>query len=345
MADIMANVQTLTIIIIMLALVFDFINGFHDAANATATVVATRVLKRWQAVVWAAIFNFMAMFFVSTGVAKTVGSGLIDLSFVTPQVMICGLLAGITWNLMTWWWAMPASSSHTLIGAYAGATFGHVYLTAGNAMQNPFVIDGWLKVLAFIFVAPLVGYVLSYIILRTVRIIHYRYRRHNWRRVYSGCQLLSSALLSFNHGANDAQKTAGIIAGALVVGGYMDQDNFHIPDWVLVAAYTMIALGTLAGGWRITETLGFKLTKLRPVHGFSAETGAAASIAMATYLHMPISTTLATTGSIVGVGRARGHGRVNWSLFKKIGSVWVFTLPVSFTLGAAVFMGADLLGF
>lgn len=350
MADLLSNIQTLTLVIIVLALIFDFINGFHDSANAVATIVATRVLKHWQACAWSAVFNFMAFFFVTAGVAKMVGSGLIDLSMITSEVIMAGLIAGIIWNLLTWWWGMPASSSHTMLGAYAGAAFVHVYMVAGPDMENPYKLMGWLKVFAFVFIAPLVGYFIGFIILRMTRgiqlwAIRNRTKR-NWNSFYRGAQLASSAALSFNHGANDAQKTAGLIAGALVTGGYMSQAEFHIPDWVMLAAFIAISLGTLVGGWRITKTLGFRLTKLRPVHGFSAEMGAAGSIGLSTMLSLPISTTLATTGSIVGVGAARGRHRVDWSVFKTVATVWAFTFPASFTMGAvAMFAVGAVLGY
>lgn len=335
---ILANPIGITVLIVVLALIFDFINGFHDSANAVATIVATRVLKHWQACAWSAIFNFLAFFFVTAGVAKMVGSGLIDLSLVTSEVIVAGLIAGIIWNLLTWWWGMPASSTHTMLGAYAGAALIHVLTEVAGDFQNPYIWSGWLRVFAFIFIAPFVGYLLGFVILRFTRMVNYwsirRHSRANWNKFYRGAQLFSAAALSFNHGANDAQKTAGLIAGALVTGGYMSQAEFHIPDWVMFSAFVAISLGTLVGGWRITKTLGYKLTKLRPVHGFSAEIGAAGSIGLATSLSLPISTTLATTGSIVGVGAARGHKRIDWRVFKKIASVWLITLPASFTFGA-----------
>lgn len=337
----MPDAFILICLIVTAALIFDFINGFHDAANSTATIVATKVLKHWQAVLWAAFFNFVALFVVSTGVAKTVGAGLIDLSFITPYVIIAALLAGITWNLITWWRGIPASSSHTLLGAYGGAVYGHVVLNTDKLPADAYITAGWIKVAAFIFIAPLVGYLLGYTILRATEKASRRAPDEKMgkkeKRFYKTMQLASSALLSFNHGANDAQKTAGVIATGLVATGYMAQSDFHIPDWVLLAAYTMIALGTLSGGWRITKTLGYKLTKLKPVQGFSAETGAALSIALATWLHMPISTTLCVTGSIVGVSTAKkqegGKSKVSWPLFSKIALIWVLTLPVSFAFG------------
>lgn len=330
---VIAQPQFIIIAIIVLALIFDFINGFHDSANAVATVVATRVLKHWQACLWSAGFNFLAFFFVSVGVAKMVGSGLIDLSLMTSSVIMAALIAGIIWNLLTWWWGMPASSSHTMVCAYAGAAFAHLWLTQGMAMANPYHLSGWVKLFAFVIIAPLVGYGLGFIILRLTRSIQYKFKPRGAGTFYKGAQLFSSALLSFNHGANDAQKTAGLIAGALVTGGYIAQDQFYIPDWVMLSAFIAITLGTAVGGWRITRTLGFRLTKLRPVHGFSAEIGAAGAIGLSTSLGLPISTTLATTGAVVGVGAARGHHRIDWQVFGRVASVWALTFPISFLLG------------
>lgn len=344
----MPDAFVLLSIIVIAALIFDFINGFHDAANATATIVATRVLKHWQAVIWAALFNFIALFVVSSGVAKTVGSGLIDLTYVTPQVILAALLGGIIWNLYTWWKAIPASSSHTLIGSYAGAVCAHVLLHTSARLEDVYIAGGWIKVLAFIIIAPLVGYLLGFGILRLTEYLRPTQEAKREKRFYKAMQLFSSALLSFNHGANDAQKTAGVIATALVATGHMAKENFYVPDWAFVAAYITIALGTLSGGWRITKTLGFKLVKLKPIQGFSAETGAALSIALATWLHMPISTTLSITGSIVGVGSAKQKNiikndkRVEWPLFYRIALIWGLTLPVSFAFGFILLYASSL---
>lgn len=326
----------LTAIIISLALIFDFTNGFHDASNSIATIVATQVLKPFQAVLWAAFFNFAAYFVFSSGVAKMVGSGLIDLSFVTPFVIMAGLVGAIFWNLLTWWLAIPSSSSHALMGGYAGSAIANAVYNGGWALlTKPLHVDGWLKVLLFIFVAPLVGYLISYVVLMITRRVLAKLGVSGSNPVLKGMQLLSSAMLSLNHGSNDAQKTAGIIAGALVVGGYISAEKFEIPSWVLFMSYFVIALGTLMGGWRIVQTLGFKLTRLRPVHGFAAETGAASSILLATLLHLPISTTLATSGSIIGVGAARGKHHVHWPLVNKLLFTWFSTIPASAALGAA----------
>jgi PiT family inorganic phosphate transporter len=327
---------TLTIIVCAAALVFDFINGFHDASNSIATIVATRVLKYRQAVIYAAFFNFIAFFTFSTGVARMIGAGLMQPDHMTLTAILAGLLGGIAWNLITWWRGIPASSSHTLIGALAGAVYTHSALAGDWNPAHIFIAEGWIKVLAFIFIAPLIGYALAFIVHRGAVALRARVKPEaGWSKIFAGAQLVSSAALSFNHGTNDAQKTAGVIAIALVTGGFMDAGDFHIPLWVLFLANLFIALGTWVGGWRITKTMGFRLAKLRPMDGFAAETGAALSIALATAFHLPVSTTLSTTGAIAGVGSAQGLG-FNHAVFKKIFLTWCVTLPVSFAFGAGV---------
>lgn len=333
------NLPTLSII--LLALVFDFINGFHDAANATATIVATRVLTPRKAVLWSAFFNFVAVFVFSTGVAKTIGNGLIDLNFVTPSVILAGLGGAILWNLFTWWLALPSSSSHALLGGYGGAAMAHYILLHGwHDITRPMLADGWLKTLLFIFVAPLVGYLLSFAIFSVTRRLVIVLRPKASTKLFKTLQLFSSAMLSLNHGSNDAQKTSGVIASALAVSGMISQQNFEIPFWVLMLSYTTIALGTLMGGWRIAHTMGHRLTKLKSMHGFAAESGAACSIFLATLLKMPISTTLSTTGAVIGVGAARGMRHVAWPLVNKILFTWVLTMPA-----AALVAGLLLLFF
>ena len=331
----MSDPLILTLITCAAALVFDFINGFHDASNAIATVVATRVLKYHQAVLYAAFFNFVAFFTFSTGVAKMVGAGMLHIEIITLPAILAGLLGGIAWNLMTWWRGIPASSSHTLMGALAGAVYVNAGLHGDWDLTRVFIADGWIKVLAFIFIAPLIGYALSFIVHRGA--LWMRQRIHpegGWSKFFAGAQLVSSAALSFNHGTNDAQKTAGVVATALTVGGYLHGD-FSIPWWVLLMANLVIALGTWAGGWRVTKTMGFRLAKLKPMDGFAAESGAALSIALATYLKLPVSTTLSTTGAVAGVGSAQGLG-FNRSVFTRIFLTWCVTLPVAFIMGGAV---------
>ncbi len=334
----MIDPLALTILIVLLALVFDFINGFHDASNSIATIVATRVLKYKQAVIYAAFFNFAAFFTMHVGVAKMIGTDLIDLGAIVPSVLVITLISGITWNMLTWWWSMPSSSSHTLLGAFAGAAFSHAVFSGYDDPAGIFNLMGWLKVFLFIFVAPLFGALLGGTIAKIAYFMQSNFEWKGWKRFYATAQLVSSALLSFNHGANDAQKTAGIIAIALALGGLTPGgvDNFTVPMWVLFLAHVVIALGTWFGGWRITKTLGYKLTRMRPIDGFSAEGGAGLAIGIATLMHIPVSTTLCTTGSIVGAGAAVDDKRLKWRVFQKIASIWGMTIPVSFALGGTL---------
>lgn len=335
------EVPVLVAIVIAAALIFDFINGFHDASNSIATIVATRVLKYKHAVLYAAFFNFVAFFTFSTGVAKMIGAGMLHLEVITLPAILAGLLGGIIWNLITWWRGIPASSSHTLMGALAGAVYVYAGLSSGNwDPVHVFIVEGWIKVLIFIFAAPMIGFALALLVHRAALSM----RKHikpgstsswGWSKFFAGAQLVSSAALSFNHGTNDAQKTAGVIATALVAGGYMASADFHIPLWVLFLANLFIALGTWMGGWRITKTMGFRLTKLKPMDGFAAESGAALSIGIATFFHLPVSTTLSTTGSIAGVGVSQKIG-VNKELSQRIFLTWCVTLPASFALGGAL---------
>ncbi len=337
----MADPLILTLIVCAAALVFDFINGFHDASNSIATIVATRVLSFRRAVLWAALFNFIAFFTFSTGVAKTIGAGLMHLDVIALPSLLAGLLAGIAWNLITWWRGIPASSSHTLIGALAGAVYAHAALGGDLDPEHVFIAAGWIRVLAFIFIAPVIGFVLAFGVHRAALALRRHVKPENgWSKFFNYAQLASSAALSFNHGTNDAQKTAGVIATALVAGGYMNAADFHIPLWVLFLANITIALGTWTGGWRITRTMGFRLAKLRPMDGFAAETGAALSIALATALKLPVSTTLSTTGAITGVGQSQKTG-FNHEVFKRIFITWCVTLPVSFIMGAGVMVAGE----
>lgn len=329
----MDNVLLLCIAIVVIALIFDFTNGFHDAANSIATIVATGVLTPRQAVAWAAAFNFLALYVFDTGVAKTVGSGMVDLQFVTPLVILCGLLGAIAWNLLTWWWGLPSSSSHALIGGYAGAAIAHHALLLGHFDSGFDVIiaSGWMKTLLFLLLAPVIGAVVAWLVYRGSSWAIARWPKTQSERWFGRLQLLSSAFLSLTHGGNDAQKTAGIIAGALLAGGFTTE--FHIPYWALFASYAVIALGTLAGGWRIVQTMAYKLTHLDRRAGFSAESGAALTILTATLLKLPISTTHATTGAIMGTGIGR-HQHENILVAKRILIAWLLTIPASAAIGA-----------
>jgi inorganic phosphate transporter, PiT family len=314
--------------LITVALVFDYINGFHDAANSIATVVSTRVLSPGKAVVWAAVFNFVAAFTFGTAVARTVGAGMIDIHVVTFAVIFSGLVGAITWDLITWVFGLPTSSSHALIGGYAGAAVAKAGFVA-------IIPSGWTKTLVFIVLSPLIGLALG---LGLMTLILWLFRWTPPSRVdwwFRRLQLLSAAFFSLNHGANDAQKTMGIIAGVLFAAGYIE--SFYIPFWVVLTAHAAIGLGTLAGGWRIIHTMGSKITKLQPVGGFAAETGAAFALLIATQTGVPVSTTHAITGSIVGVGSTRRLSAVRWGVAGRIVWAWVFTIPATFVIAATAY--------
>jgi PiT family inorganic phosphate transporter len=316
---------TTVVVIIVAALVFDYINGFHDAANSIATVVSTRVLSPLQAVAWAAFFNFVAFLFFGTGVARTVGAGMVDLNVVTYAVIFSGLVGAITWNLITWYFGLPTSSSHALFGGYAGAAVAKAGFTA-------IIASGWTKTLIFIVVAPVIGLLVG---LTIMTLIYWNFRHSTTARVdrwFRRLQLASAAAYSLMHGANDAQKTMGIITGALVTGGYLPA--FDVPLWVVLAAHTAIGLGTLSGGWRIIKTMGTRITKLQPAGGFAAETGASVAIYTATALGVGISTTHTITGAIVGVGATRRLSAVRWGVAGQIVWAWILTIPASGTIGA-----------
>ena len=326
---------TILIIIIVLALVFDYINGFHDAANSIATVVSTRVLSPGKAVVWAAFFNFIAAFGFGTGVAQTVGSGMVDLQVVTYSVIFAGLTGAIVWNLITWLFGLPTSSSHALFGGYAGAA-------VTKAGFGALIVSGWTKVLVFIVLAPMIGLTVGLLLMTAIGWIFYDSAPSRVDRWFRRLQLLSAAAYSLMHGANDAQKTMGIMAGVLFTAGYIRE--FHIPIWVEIAAYTAIGLGTLSGGWRIIHTMGSKITKLQPVHGFAAETGAAIAIYTATALGVGISTTHTITGAIVGVGATRRLSAVRWGVAGRIVWAWLATIPGSAAIGALAYGACTLFG-
>jgi PiT family inorganic phosphate transporter len=326
---------TTVVALIAVALLFDYINGFHDAANSIATVVSTRVLSPGKAVVWAAFFNFVAAFTFGTAVAKTVGSGMIDIKVVTFAVVFGGLVGAITWDLVTWYFGLPTSSSHALIGGYAGAAW-------AKAGWSAILWSGWTKTLIFIVLSPLIGMLLG---LSLMTGIFWLFRWMPPSRVdhwFRRLQLVSAAFFSLNHGANDAQKTMGIIAGVLFAAGYIQK--FDIPFWVVLAAHTAIGLGTLAGGWRIIHTMGSKITKLQPVGGFAAETGAALSLLIATTTGVPVSTTHAITGSIVGVGATRRLSAVRWGVAGQIVWAWVLTIPMAFGIAATTYALLRLAG-
>jgi PiT family inorganic phosphate transporter len=325
----------LVVLVIVVALVFDYINGFHDAANSIATVVSTRVLSPGKAVIWAAFFNFVAAFTFGTAVAKTVGSGMVDLNVVTFAVIFGGLSGAIIWDLITWFYGLPTSSSHALIGGYAGAA-------VAKAGFSAIITGGWTKTLLFIVLSPLIGMLLGLALMTSIFWIFRWMPPSRVDRWFRRLQLVSAAFFSLNHGANDAQKTMGIIAGVLFAAGYIE--TFDIPFWVVLAAHAAIGLGTLAGGWRIIHTMGSKITKLQPVGGFAAETAAAISVLIATQTGVPVSTTHAITGAIVGVGATRRLSAVRWGVAGQIVWAWILTIPAAFLIAAGVYSLLRLAG-
>jgi len=319
---------TFVVIIILVALTFDFLNGFHDAANSIATVVSTRVLSPQKAVLWAAFFNFVAAFVMGTAVAKTMGKGMIDLSVVTNEVILAGLIGAIAWNLFTWYYGLPVSSSHALIGGYAGAA-------VAKAGVGAILLAGWTKTLIFIVMAPLTGLLVGFLLMVSVTWIFRRWHPFKLDQLFRRLQLVSAGLYSLGHGGNDAQKTMGIITGLLVSGGYLP--TFDVPLWVILISHAAIALGTMFGGWRIVKTMGTKITKLQPMGGFCAETSGAITLFVATHLGIPVSTTHTITGAIIGVGATRRISAVKWGVAGRIVWAWILTIPLSAAVSALSF--------
>jgi len=319
--------------IIVIALIFDFTNGMHDAANSISTVVSTRVLSPRQAVVWAAFFNFIAFLIFHTGVAETIGSGLVDIEIVTASVILAGLIGAIAWNLITWYFGLPSSSSHALIGGYIGAAI------AKGGFDAIIITPDWnnslVRTLVFIILAPLLGMFLGLVLKVVAMWVVYKQSPaaiDKWSRIL---QLFSAAAFSLGHGGNDAQKTMGIIASLLFAGGLTQQ--FEVPLWVVLSAHTAIAMGTLTGGWRIVKTMGQKITRLRPIDGFCAETAAASSIFLSTNLGIPVSTTHVITGAISGVGAVNRLSAVRWGMTLRIVWAWIFTIPASGLIALLVY--------
>ena len=323
------------IFVIALALAFDYTNGMHDAANSISTIVSTRVLTPRLAVMWAAFFNFVAFLVFGTTVASTIGKGMIDVNSVTPTVVFAGLVGAITWNLITWYFGLPSSSSHALIGGYAGAAI-------AKSGLHVIIVGGWYKTLVFIALAPIIGLVIGYLLkVLTSWIIYWRKQPPGAVDRFSrGMQLFSAAAYSLGHGGNDAQKTMGITTSLLFSGGLIS--SFTIPLWVVLSAHGAIALGTLSGGWRIVKTMGQKITKLRPIDGFCAETSSAASIFLATHLGIPVSTTHVITGAISGVGSANRPSAVRWNITTRIVWAWLLTIPAAAVIAAAMYLLARL---
>jgi PiT family inorganic phosphate transporter len=322
------------ILIIFIALVFDYTNGMHDAANSISTIVSTRVLSPMQAVIWAAFFNFVAFLIFSTTVAETIGKGMIDIKIVTPTVILAGLGGAILWNMTTWYFGLPTSSSHALIGGYAGAAI----IKSGLGV---IIASGWYKTLIFIVLAPAIGLCLGFLLKIITTWITYKQRMvvvNKWSRIF---QLVSAALYSLGHGGNDAQKTMGIIASLLFAGGLIHE--FRIPLWVVLSAYAAMGLGTLSGGWRIVKTMGQKITRLEPIDGFCAETSAAFSIFLATHLGAPVSTTHVITGAISALGSAKRFTAVRWNVTIRIVWAWIFTIPAAASLGGLIYLLCEII--
>jgi len=315
------------ILLVALALAFDFMNGFHDAANSIATVVSTGVLKPHQAVVFAAVFNFVALFIFHLKVASTVGKGIVDPGVVDQYVIFGALIGGVSWNVITWWFGLPSSSSHALIGGLIGAAVAKVGFQA-------LVSEGIVKTVAFIFLSPILGFILGGLLMVAVSwIVHRRVTPMRVDRWFRRLQLVSASLYSLGHGGNDAQKTIGII-WLLLIAANVQGAKENVPTGVIIACYVTIALGTMFGGWRIVRTMGQRITKLKPVHGFCAETGGAITLFLASFLGIPVSTTHTITGAIVGVGSTRKVSAVRWGVAGNIVWAWIFTIPASAFIAA-----------
>lgn len=328
--------MTLVVIVIAIALVFDYINGFHDAANSIATVVSTRVLTPGQAVLWAAFFNFVAAFGFGTGVAQTIGHGMVDISIVTSYVILAGLAGAIVWDLITWWIGLPTSSSHALMGGYAGAAIAKV------GSLSVLIASGWIKTILFIVLSPLIGMVLGFFIMVGVSWLNRKKSPFAVDKWFRRGQLFSAAAYSLGHGTNDAQKTMGIIAGLLFANGMIS--SFYVPIWVILAAHAAIGLGTLSGGWRIVKTMGMRITALKPIGGFSAEAAASITLLGSAAAGIPVSTTHTITGAIVGVGSTKRASAVRWGVATRIVWAWLLTIPMAAIIAAGTYHLITLFG-
>ena len=327
---------TTIVVIVGVALIFDYINGFHDAANSIATVVSTRVLKPGTAVLWAAFFNFIAFLVFGLHVAQTIGTGIVEAGIIDAHVIFGALTGAIVWNVITWAWGLPSSSSHALIGGLAGAGI-------AKAGFGAVVLGGLVKTAAGIVLSPLLGFVLAQLLVVAVGWASIRSTPYAVDRRFRILQLVSAGLYSLGHGGNDAQKTMGIIAVLLFSQGMLG-DTFHVPFWVVITCQLAMALGTLMGGWRIVHTMGSRITRLKPIQGFCAETGGAITLFLATSLGVPVSTTHTITGAIVGVGAARRASAVRWRVAQRIVIAWVVTLPAAALMGALVYALSSGLG-
>jgi len=321
--------MTFLYILVALVLIFDFLNGFHDSANSIACIVSTRVLSPFAAVGMAAFFNFVAFLIFPLKVATTMGKGVVEMNVINLNVVGAALIAAITWNLITWWWGLPSSSSHTLVGGLIGAA-------VANSGFGSVISSGVIKIVAFIFIAPALGMLFSYILSIIIMWIFRQMQPATIDKIFRRLQLVSASAFSLGHGANDAQKSMGIILLALIVKGIVSQDA-DIPFWVVISCQGAIALGTLFGGWRIVKTMGQRITKIKPFEGFCAETAGALSIFVATHWGIPVSTTHTITGAIMGVGARKGASAVKWGVTRKIFIAWIFTIPVSGLIGAFMY--------
>ena len=344
--DVQSAAVGLVILIIAVALFFDYVNGFHDAANSIATVVATRVLSPGVAVAWAAFFNFIAFLVFGTAVAKTIGGDMVDIAKIPGNDQLFVLLAAVVgatiWNLITWWLGLPTSSSHALVGAYAGgAMSSYIWHFGFYGVETVLKAAGWIKTLSFIVLSPLLGMTLGFILMVAVYWIFHRVSVNRVDKMFRVGQLFSAGAYSLGHGGNDAQKTMGIITIALVAGGYLQMEaGGKLPDvplWVVLSAHAAIGLGTLSGGWRIVKTMGTKIVKLQPVGGFCAETAGAITLFGATAAGIPVSTTHTITGSIVGVGSAKRFSAVKWGVAGRIVWAWILTIPAAAAIAALTY--------
>ena len=328
---------SIVVFIVLIALIFDFINGFHDAANSIATVVSTRVLTPLQAVVWAAFFNFVAAFGFGVHVANTVGRGVVHADIVDQWVILAGLVGAIAWDLVTWWWGLPTSSSHALIGGFAGAA-------VVKAGFGSLVASGLVKIGVFMVLAPLIGFVVGFLMMLLTMWVFRRQTPGRVDRIFRRGQLVSAAAYSLGHGTNDAQKTMGIIAVLLFTTGHLEGSQFYVPFWVIMAAHAALALGTMAGGWRIVRTMGMRITKLRPVGGFSAETAGALTLISTAVAGIPVSTTHTISGAIMGVGTIQRFSAVRWGVAGRIVWAWIVTIPAAALVAAATWLLLRLAG-
>ncbi|MEK7263537.1 MAG: inorganic phosphate transporter [Bacteroidota bacterium] len=324
---------TLVISIIIIALIFDFLNGFHDAANSIATIVSTRVLSPRQAVAWAAFFNLVAAFLFDVHIAKTIGKGLVELSAVNEYVVMCALLGAIVWNLITWYYGIPSSSSHALMGGLAGSAMAH-------AGFNVIIISGWTKTLLFIILAPLIGLLLGFILMASLMWLFHNRPSSKVNQRFRTLQLFSAALYSLGHGTNDAQKTMGVITTLLVTAGYLS--TFEVPFWVILLSHFAIAMGTLFGGWRIVKTMGQKITKLKASGGFCAETSGGLTLLITAFFGISVSTTHTITAAIMGVGATKRMSAVRWGLAGNIIIAWILTIPLSALVSAGCYKIIEL---